>query len=171
MTASTGGQIDTVMQEKRLFPPPKEFAAKARIKSLDEYQQLWDEAAADPPKFWADLAREELHWFEPFDEAARVERAVRRVVRRRQDERLVQLPRSQSGGRPGRPHGDSVGRRAGRHAARSPTPSCTARCASSPTCSSSSASQRATACRSTCRWCRSWRSRCWPVRGSARFTR
>ena len=63
----SGGQIDTVMQEKRLFPPPKEFAAKARIKSLDEYQELWDEAAADPPKFWAELARDELHWFQPFE--------------------------------------------------------------------------------------------------------
>jgi acetyl-CoA synthetase len=67
MAMSTGGQIDTVMHEKRLFPPPKEFAAKARIKSLEEYQQLWDRAAADPPQFWAELAREELHWFEPFE--------------------------------------------------------------------------------------------------------
>jgi acetyl-CoA synthetase len=66
---SAGSQIDTVMQEKRVFPPPKEFAAKASIKSLDEYQSLWDEAAADPPRFWADLARDELHWFEPFENA------------------------------------------------------------------------------------------------------
>ncbi|HEX3601676.1 MAG TPA: acetate--CoA ligase [Lacipirellulaceae bacterium] len=66
---SASGGLDTVMQEKRLFPPPAEFAERARIKSLAEYQQLWDEAAADPPKFWADLAREELHWFKPFDEA------------------------------------------------------------------------------------------------------
>ena len=67
--AATSGQIHTVMQEKRLFPPPKQFAARARVKSLDEYQKLWDKAAADPPKFWADLAREELHWFQPFDQA------------------------------------------------------------------------------------------------------
>ena len=64
-----GGQIDTVMQEKRLFPPSAEFSSQARIKSLDEYQALWEQAKADPPKFWADLAREELHWFEPFTEA------------------------------------------------------------------------------------------------------
>jgi acetyl-CoA synthetase len=64
-----GDQIDTVMKEKRLFSPPKEFAKRARIKSLEEYQALWDEAAADPPKFWAELARNELHWFKPFDQA------------------------------------------------------------------------------------------------------
>ena len=63
------GQIDTVMHESRLFPPSDEFASKARIKSLDEYQALWDQAKADPPQFWAELAREELHWFEPFTEA------------------------------------------------------------------------------------------------------
>jgi acetyl-CoA synthetase len=67
--AAAGGQIDTVMQESRMFPPPKEFAEKARIKSAEEYQKLWDEAAADPVKFWADLARKELHWFEPFEKA------------------------------------------------------------------------------------------------------
>src|ERR1700742_2791467 len=67
MAAVPGGQIDTVMHETRVFPPPKEFAAKARIRSFDEYQKLWDKAAADPVKFWADLAREELHWFQPFE--------------------------------------------------------------------------------------------------------
>src|SRR3990170_8609964 len=59
-------QIDNVMHEKRLFPPSKEFVSRSRIKSLDEYQKLWDEAAADPPAFWGKLAKTELHWFEPF---------------------------------------------------------------------------------------------------------
>ena len=67
--ATPGSQIDTVMKEVRLFPPPTQFASRARIKSLEEYQELWDEAASDPPKFWAELGREELHWFEPFEQA------------------------------------------------------------------------------------------------------
>ncbi len=67
--SDSGGQIDTVMNESRLFPPSEEFSSQARIKSLEEYQALWDQAKADPPKFWADLARDELHWFEPFTEA------------------------------------------------------------------------------------------------------
>src|SRR5262245_32358854 len=64
--AAVAGQIDTVMHETRLFPRPQEFAAKAHIKPLAEYQQLWEQAAADPTAFWADIAREELHWFQPF---------------------------------------------------------------------------------------------------------
>ncbi|MCA9265538.1 MAG: acetate--CoA ligase, partial [Planctomycetales bacterium] len=60
-----GGQIDTVMKEVRLFPPSAEFSAAARIKSLEEYQALWDEANANPEAFWQEQAAE-LHWFEPF---------------------------------------------------------------------------------------------------------
>ncbi|MEN1678658.1 MAG: acetate--CoA ligase [Planctomycetota bacterium] len=65
------GHLDTVMHEDRLFTPPAEFSAAARVKSAEEYQALWDKAAADPPAFWAELAREELHWFEPFTETLR----------------------------------------------------------------------------------------------------
>jgi acetyl-CoA synthetase len=68
MSAAAGGQLDSVMHETRLFPPSPEFTSKARIKSLAEYEALWNQAKADPVKFWADLAREELHWFRPFDE-------------------------------------------------------------------------------------------------------
>jgi acetyl-CoA synthetase len=68
MSAAASGQIDTVMHETRLFPPSAEFSAKARIKSFAEYEELWNCAKADPVKFWSDIAREELHWFKPFDE-------------------------------------------------------------------------------------------------------
>ena len=66
MAAEASGGIDTVMHESRLFPPSADFAAQARIKSLAEYEALWNQAQADPTSFWADLARDELHWFQPF---------------------------------------------------------------------------------------------------------
>jgi acetyl-CoA synthetase len=69
MADSAGGQIDSVMHETRLFPPTTEFSSRARIGSLEAYQALYAEAAADPAAFWARLAREELHWFKPFDKA------------------------------------------------------------------------------------------------------
>jgi acetyl-CoA synthetase len=63
---SEHGDIDSVMDEQRLFKPSQEFSEKARIKSFEEYQQLYDRAAANPEAFWAEEAREHLHWFEPF---------------------------------------------------------------------------------------------------------
>jgi acetyl-CoA synthetase len=63
--SSAAGQLDTVMQEQRLFPPRAEFAGRAKIKSLAEYEKLWNEAAADPEKLWGTLANE-LHWFKPY---------------------------------------------------------------------------------------------------------
>ena len=68
MSESTTGQIDTVMREERLFSPADEFAANAKIGSMDEYQKLYDEAKADPVGFWGELAKQELHWFTPFDQ-------------------------------------------------------------------------------------------------------
>jgi acetyl-CoA synthetase len=60
------GQIDTVMHEDRVFPPAKEFAAKASIGSQKAYEELYQRSIADPEKFWGELARQDLHWFEPF---------------------------------------------------------------------------------------------------------
>ena len=68
MSQSTTGQIDNVMHEARLFPPSPEFSARARIGSMEAYQELYDRSIADPVQFWGDLARAELHWFEPFSE-------------------------------------------------------------------------------------------------------
>lgn len=64
--SDSSGSIDTVMQENRLFPPSPEFAAKARIGSLAEYEALYAEAARDPIGFWDNFAKAELHWFRPY---------------------------------------------------------------------------------------------------------
>jgi acetyl-CoA synthetase len=61
------GQIDTVMQEKRLFPPSREFVARARIASMEQYQAMWNGARSDLEAFWGSFAAE-LHWFEPYRE-------------------------------------------------------------------------------------------------------
>ena len=69
MSESSRGQLNTVMQEERLFPPSEDFARQARIPSGEAYEKMYAEALADPPEFWAQLAREELHWFRPFEKA------------------------------------------------------------------------------------------------------
>jgi acetyl-CoA synthetase len=58
--------IESVLQEERVFPPPPEFSALAHIKSLAELDKLRAEAHDDPEGFWARMA-EELHWFKKWD--------------------------------------------------------------------------------------------------------
>ena len=37
-----GGSITSVLQETRVFTPPPEFASKATISSLAQYEALWN---------------------------------------------------------------------------------------------------------------------------------
>lgn len=65
-TASPHQNLDSILRENRVFPPPAEFAAKAHIKSLAEYEQMYRLSVEDPEGFWAEVARE-LHWFKSWD--------------------------------------------------------------------------------------------------------
>ena len=58
--------IESVLQEQRVFQPPAEMAAAARIGSLETYRAMAAAATKDPDGFWGEAARRELHWFEPF---------------------------------------------------------------------------------------------------------
>jgi acetyl-CoA synthetase len=66
MTAPAGSHITSVLKETRSFPPSPAFAAAAHVKSLAEYEALWNKAAADPEAFWAGQA-ESLAWVKRWD--------------------------------------------------------------------------------------------------------
>jgi acetyl-CoA synthetase len=72
--------IESILQEKRLFHPPTEFSQNAHIKSLEDYQRLYDKAKADPQAFWAELAEKELHWFQKWDTVLDWQPPFREVV-------------------------------------------------------------------------------------------
>jgi acetyl-CoA synthetase len=59
--------ISSMMEENRVFPPPKEFSAKAAVKSMAEYKALYDASIKDPSKFWGKMAEENLEWFKKWD--------------------------------------------------------------------------------------------------------
>ena len=59
-TKKTG--IDSYMGESRKFPPPPELSKNAHIKSMEQYQQMYDESINDPDKFWLKEA-ETLDWY------------------------------------------------------------------------------------------------------------
>src|SRR3989440_2272198 len=53
--------IESHLIEKRVFKPSKDFAKRARIKSLDQYRRMYRESIKRPAKFWAREAGE-LVW-------------------------------------------------------------------------------------------------------------
>ena len=83
--------IETLFEEDRRYPPPPEFAAQANAKP-GIYDVPFEE-------FWEREGRERVTWFEPFTSLARVGSPVREVVRRREDQRRLQLPRPARRGR------------------------------------------------------------------------
>jgi acetyl-CoA synthetase len=70
----TENDLESILHEQRLFPPPPEFTARARIKPAD-YERLVAEASRDNAAYWARLARENLHWSKPFTQVLDASRA------------------------------------------------------------------------------------------------
>jgi acetyl-CoA synthetase len=60
-----GKNIDSALQERRLFAPDPQFVARAQLKE-DELRRLRQAAGTDAQAFWADQARKELIWHRPF---------------------------------------------------------------------------------------------------------
>jgi acetyl-CoA synthetase len=58
--------ITSMMEEKRSFPPSKEFSSKAHIKSLEEYKKMYAKSVQDPDGFWGEQAQN-LEWFKKWD--------------------------------------------------------------------------------------------------------
>ncbi len=66
-TAGTAsGNIESVLNETRVFHPPKAFSRQAKIKGLAEYRKLYKESISSPDKFWARQAKQELVWTRPW---------------------------------------------------------------------------------------------------------
>jgi acetyl-CoA synthetase len=64
-TSDGNTNMESLLREDRVFPPPAEFAAKARIKSLAEYEAMYRRSVEEPESFWAEAAGE-LEWFGPW---------------------------------------------------------------------------------------------------------
>jgi acetyl-CoA synthetase len=57
--------IQSVLQEDRVFPPSAQFRKHAALKAVD-LQAMYAKAAHDAVGFWADLAVNEIDWHRPF---------------------------------------------------------------------------------------------------------
>ncbi|HIA13356.1 MAG TPA: acetate--CoA ligase [Nitrospirales bacterium] len=60
-------EIDSLMKEARVFPPPETATRQGHIQSREEYERLYRESIESPDTFWARQAQEHLEWFKPWD--------------------------------------------------------------------------------------------------------
>ncbi len=64
--SAASSAIESTLVENRVFPPPAASSQGARIDSMAAYDALCKEAETDLEGFWAQRAREHLHWTKPF---------------------------------------------------------------------------------------------------------
>ena len=62
-------EITSMMEEKRVFPPPQEFVEKAAVSGMRHYKALYNWSIKDPDGFWGHLA-EQLDWFKKWDKVS-----------------------------------------------------------------------------------------------------
>ncbi len=59
-------QIESVLNETRVFPPAATFVKQANVPGIAAYQALCNEAERDFEGFWGRLAKENILWKKPF---------------------------------------------------------------------------------------------------------
>ena len=60
------GNIESVLNETRKFPPPEAFSKKASVSTWAQYEAMHKESVQNPEKFWGEVAGD-LHWFKKWD--------------------------------------------------------------------------------------------------------
>ena len=58
--------IESILGENRQFPPNPEFAANARVSSIEDYRKIYKHADEDPESFWGEIA-DGLWWSKKWD--------------------------------------------------------------------------------------------------------
>ena len=58
--------IESALNETRVFPPSDAFVRQANVSGMAGYQALAAEAQQDYTSYWARLAREHIEWHKPF---------------------------------------------------------------------------------------------------------
>ena len=59
--------IESLMKELRVVDPPDWVRERAYIKSMAEYEEMYQRSVEDPEGFWADMADEFLYWHRKWD--------------------------------------------------------------------------------------------------------
>ena len=58
--------IESVLHEDRIFEPQADFAARAHVKSMAEYDAMYARSIEDPEGFWREQGEALIPWMKPF---------------------------------------------------------------------------------------------------------
>ena len=100
--------IEVLLDERRNFPPPKEFKKSANLKSA----AVFNSARKNPQAFWAKAAKE-LHWFKPWKKVHEWKSPWAKWFIGGKTQCFFQLSRPPREFRTQEQSGDHLGRRAG----------------------------------------------------------
>ena len=64
--SASNTNIDSVLHEQRKFECSEQFREQAHIKSLEDYERIYQESIEQPERFWGRIASD-LHWFKKWD--------------------------------------------------------------------------------------------------------
>jgi acetyl-CoA synthetase len=62
-------RIELKKQVEQVFEPSTDFVSKAHINSAEAYQSMYRSSIDDSENFWAEQAKSNIEWFEPFTRA------------------------------------------------------------------------------------------------------
>ena len=57
-------EFDPHVLDEKAVPPPEEFRKRARVRSLEQYREMYERAEREPEAFWGERAKL-IDWFEP----------------------------------------------------------------------------------------------------------
>ena len=82
---------EILLQADAVYEAPAHIAERARI-SADQYEEMYARSIADPQAFWAEIADQELEFFQKWDTVREWNYPNYKVVHRCQTEHYAQLP-------------------------------------------------------------------------------
>ncbi|GAB4275271.1 MAG: acetate--CoA ligase [Coriobacteriia bacterium] len=71
--------IESMMQELRVVEPPEWVRERAYIKSMDEYEAMYNRSVEDPEGFWAEQAENLIHWEKKWDKVLDYDFSIPRI--------------------------------------------------------------------------------------------
>ncbi|ELR25048.1 acetate-CoA ligase [Acanthamoeba castellanii str. Neff] len=59
-----------ILKQVEIYQPPADIASRAHVKSLDEYNKLYEKSVTDPDAFWGEIAERDFYWHQKWSKVS-----------------------------------------------------------------------------------------------------